>query len=78
VPGYSVLDFDAGYKFPNFGALKNPKLTFNISNILSHQYRNPSSNGITNATAYNGYAAKTVFYYMAQPRFASATLSVDF
>jgi iron complex outermembrane receptor protein len=83
VPGYSVLDFDAGYTFNNFGMLKRPKLTFNVSNILSHQYRNPSSNGITNATAYTNpagatYAAKTVFYYMAQPRFASLTLSVDF
>jgi len=82
VPGFTVLDFDAGYKFPNFGALKNPKLTFNVSNILSREYRNPSSNGITNATAYTTaagtYAAKTVFYYMAQPRFASLTLAVDF
>jgi iron complex outermembrane receptor protein len=83
VPGYTVLDFDAGYKFPNYGALKNPKLTFNVSNILSREYRNPSSNGTTNASAYTNaagatYAGKTVFYYLAQPRFASLTLSVEF
>jgi iron complex outermembrane recepter protein len=83
VPGYSVLDFDAGYTFANFGIVKRPKLTFNVSNILNRQYRNPTSNGVTNAQAYaapNGQtvSAKTVFYYLGSPRFASLTLSVDF
>jgi iron complex outermembrane recepter protein len=83
VPGYSVLDFDAGYTFANFGIVKRPKLTFNVSNILNRQFRNPTSNGTTNAQAYvapngNTVAAKTVFYYLGSPRFASLTLSVDF
>lgn len=83
VPGYTVLDFDAGYTLPNFGIVKRPKLTFNISNILNRQYRTPTSNGGTNAQAYtnaagNTYGAKTVYYYLGAPRFASLTLSVDF
>jgi iron complex outermembrane receptor protein len=83
VPGYTILDFDAGYTFANYGLLKRPKLTFNLSNILSRQYRNPTSQGTTNAVGYTNAAgvvapAKTVFYYMGAPRFASLTLSVDY
>lgn len=83
VPGYTVLDFDAGYTFPNYGLMKRPKLTFNLSNILSRQYRNPTSQGTTNAVAYTNAAgtvapAKTPFYYFGAPRFASLTLSMDF
>jgi iron complex outermembrane receptor protein len=78
VPGYTVMDFDAGYTFANFGLVKRPKLTFNISNLLNRQYRNPTSNGGTNAVAYGLAPAKTVFYYLGAPRFASLTMSVDF
>jgi iron complex outermembrane receptor protein len=83
VPGYTILDFDAGYTLPNLGLVQRPKLTFNASNLMSRQVRNPSSQGTTNALAYkNGtivYApAKTVFYYLTAPRFVSLTLSADF
>ena len=83
VPGYTLMDFDAGYTFANFGVLKRPKLTFNLSNILNRQYRNPSGQQ-TNAVAYTDpvlkgtAAAKTVFYYMGAPKFASLTLSIDY
>jgi iron complex outermembrane receptor protein len=66
------------------GYVKNPKLTFNVSNLTSKQYRNPSSQSVTNATAYGTsgtpsfVSAKNVFYYLGAPRFISATLSVDF
>jgi iron complex outermembrane recepter protein len=78
VPGYTVFGIDGGYTFANFGVLKRPKLSFNVSNITSKQYRNPSSQSVTNATAYPGAAARTVFYYLGAPRFASVTLSVDY
>lgn len=84
VPGYTVFGFDGGYKFAdwNSGLIKNPRLTFNVSNLTSKQYFNPSSQSVTNAKAYgtgaNAIAAKTVFYYVGAPRFATATLSVDF
>ncbi|NYE63689.1 iron complex outermembrane receptor protein [Duganella sp. 1224] len=78
-PGYTVFDLDGGYTFPNFGGLKRPKLTFNVSNLTSKQFRNPSSTTVINAQSYQGVAASSVArYYMAAPRFASATLSVDF
>ena len=78
VPGYTLVDLDAGYQFPSYGAFKNPKLTFNISNIFDRQYRNPSSQSVTNATAFPGVTAKSVFYYLGAPRFASLTMRVDF
>jgi iron complex outermembrane receptor protein len=83
VPGYTVMDFDAGYTFENFGMVKRPKLTFNLSNLLNREFRNPTSNGVTNAATYtnaagNTVSGKSVFYYLGAPRFASVTLSVDF
>lgn len=78
VPGYTLFGFDGGYTFENIGMVKRPKLTFNISNLMNKQYRNPSSQSVTNALAYGSYTAKTVFYYVGAPRFFSATLSVDF
>jgi len=78
VPGYTLFGFDGGYTFENFGAIKRPKLTVNVSNITSKEYYNPSSQSVLNAVAYNGVAAKSVYYYVGAPRFVSATLSVDF
>jgi len=76
-PGYTVMGIDAGYTFANYGLLKRPKLTFNVSNITSKQYRNPSSQNILNTTALPGAPAGTLRYYLGAPRFASVTLSVD-
>jgi iron complex outermembrane receptor protein len=82
VPGYTVFGIDGGFKFANWGYAKNPKITFNASNIFSKEYYNPSSQSVTNAKAYGTGAslvtAKTVYYYAGAPRFVSATLSVDF
>jgi iron complex outermembrane receptor protein len=82
VPGYTTLNLDAGYQFPSFGAFKNPKLTLNVTNLLSHQYRDPSGQ-ITNENAVvtpNGTVAKggTVFYYLGAPRLISMNLRMDF
>jgi iron complex outermembrane receptor protein len=49
-----------------------------VSNLLDRQFRNPSSQSVTNATAFPGVTAKNVFYYLGAPRFVSATLRVDF
>ena len=84
VPGYTTFGFDGGYTFQDWGYVKHPKLSFNVSNLTSKQYRNPSSQSVTNATAYGTtgtpsfVGAKNVFYYLGAPRFVSATLSVDF
>lgn len=84
VPGYTTFGLDGGYTFQDWGYLKRPKLTFNVSNITSKEYRNPSSQSVTNALAYgtvgqaNYIKPSTVYYYLGAPRFISATLSVDF
>ena len=78
VPGYTLFGFDGGWKFGDWGNMKNAKLTFNVSNLTSKQYYNPSSQSVINARAYGTTTAKTVFYYVGAPRFTSATLSMDF
>jgi iron complex outermembrane receptor protein len=83
VPGYTSGDLDAGYKFGDFGFVKSPQLSLNISNIGNVKYRSASSI-ITNAAAtkLNGsgasYAANTEFYYLGAPRLTSLTLSANF
>jgi iron complex outermembrane receptor protein len=77
-PGYTTYGFDAGYTFANWGWIKRPKLTINVANITDKEYRNPSSTTVTNTTALPGISAGTLRYYLGAPRFASATLSMDF
>ncbi|MDQ2819820.1 MAG: TonB-dependent receptor [Pseudomonadota bacterium] len=78
VPGYTTFGIDGGYTFADMGWAKRPKLTFNVSNLTSKEYRNPSSQSVLNAKAYGDVTAKGVFYYVGAPRFVSATFSIDF
>lgn len=78
-PGYTTFGIDGGYTFANFGYIKRPKLTFNLSNITDKQYRNPSSTTVKNTQAIPGVttAVDTQRYYLGAPRFVSVTLSID-
>jgi iron complex outermembrane receptor protein len=67
-----------GYQFPNTSWITKPTIRLNISNLTNQKYRNPSSFNVTNAKAYGTAGARTVFYYMGSPRFASVTLSGNF
>ena len=64
-----MFGVDGGYTFANFGMFKRPKLTVNVSNITSKQYRNPSSQSVTHA----GYPVAGIsstgrtFYYLGAP-----------
>ncbi len=78
VPAYTTVDLDTGYMFPATSMLKRTKLTFNISNLLNKQYRNPSSQTAGTALSYGGAKSSTVLYYLGAPRSASMTLSMDF
>ena len=78
VPNYMISGLDFGYQLPTMGFFKKPTLRGSISNLFNTQYRNPSSQSVTNAVAYPGVSAKTVFYYMGAPRAASLTLQADF
>ncbi|MBW3511270.1 TonB-dependent receptor [Janthinobacterium sp. NKUCC06_STL] len=78
-PGYTTFGIDGGYTFANFGYIKRPKLTFNLSNITDKQYRNPSSTTVKNTQPIAGVttAVDTQRYYLGAPRFVSVTLSID-
>ncbi len=78
-PGYTTFGIDGGYTFANFGYIKRPKLTFNLSNITDKQYRNPSSTTVKNTQAIPGVTTSvdTQRYYLGAPRFVSVTLSID-
>ncbi|WP_035824959.1 TonB-dependent receptor [Janthinobacterium sp. RA13] len=78
-PGYTTFGIDGGYTFANFGYLKRPKLTFNLSNITDKQYRNPSSSSARFTKAIPGITLTpdTQRYYLGAPRFVSVTLSID-
>lgn len=77
-PGYNLTDFDAGYLFPSTSVFKNPTLRMNISNLFDTQYRNPSSQSVTNSTTINGYTGSNVYYYLGAPRLISFSLQADF
>lgn len=76
-PGYTTFGFDAGYTFADMGIFKRPKLQVNVSNITDKQYRNPSSQSVTNTTQFPGVNPGTLRYYLGAPRFVSATFSFD-
>lgn len=84
VPSYMTADFDAGYKFGDFGFVKNSLLRLNVSNLGNTKYRNPSSGTIVNgkdilsSTGQVLVRGNSVFYYLGAPRFFSVTLSADF
>ncbi|EHH67522.1 TonB-dependent receptor [Gluconobacter morbifer] len=83
VPSYLTMDIHAGYRFKNFGFLKNPVLQLNLQNITNNHYL-----GFVNGTASNGKATTGVFgskiaagsttYYVASPFFVGGSASVDF
>lgn len=79
-PAYNLFDLDGGYLFrTSEGSMfKNPKISFNISNLFSAQYRNPSAQTFLNAQPYGAFGASRVTYYLGAPRAASATFQVDF
>lgn len=78
-PGYTTYSLDGGYTFANYGPLKRPKFTWNISNLNNKQYRNPSSTTVVNSLPYQGVPASgATRYYLGAPRMISGTLSVDF
>lgn len=71
-PAYFVGDLDAGYKFDDFGLLRNPQLRMNISNIGDAKYRSPTSGSVNTALT------STVYYYLGAPRLFTMSLSADF
>ena len=77
VPAYTLVDFDAGYRFGDVGIARNAVVRFNVSNATDQQYRNPTGS-TTNAVTVGGQSASSPFYYLGAPRFTSVSLSADF
>jgi iron complex outermembrane receptor protein len=79
VPGYTLFDFNAGYRFASVAFLRNPTVRFSVSNLFDKRYLalNAGSGSlfVTNTT---GTGASTVFFYAGAPRFSSVALSAEF
>jgi iron complex outermembrane recepter protein len=81
---YTIVNFDAGYRFPSAWFLKNPTIRLNITNLFNEHYllANSGSGSNISATAnsaystYSGYAVPS--YYVGAPRFSSLTFSTEF
>jgi iron complex outermembrane receptor protein len=79
VGGYTTVDLNAGYRFGDFGFVRNVLMRANWSNIFNKRYLalNAGSGSLftTNAT---GTGAQAPVYYMGAPRFASMSVSAEF
>jgi iron complex outermembrane receptor protein len=81
IDGYTIFDFDAGYKFQSFSFMKTPTVRLNISNLFNANYLNANSGSGSNITATTDTSYKgsgTPSYYVGAPRFASMTFVSEF
>lgn len=72
---YTVVDFNAGYRFESGTFFKNPTLRLNISNLFDEKYLLANSGSGSNVTI---AASNNPTYYVGAPRFSSLTFSTDF
>lgn len=79
VPGYTTVDLNAGYRFGDFGFVRNVTVRANLSNVFDKSYLalNAGSGSLftTNAT---GTGAQAPQYYQGAPRFSSISISAEF
>ena len=79
---YTLFNGSIGYRFEDYGLLKNPSIQFNVYNIFNTKYQRVSSSSgsgfTTNAVALPGIAASAPSYYIGAPTFVSVTLRAGF
>ena len=79
---YTLFNGAVGYRFEDYGLLKNPSIQFNVYNIFNTKYQRVSSASgsgfTTNAVALPGIAASAPSYYIGAPTFVSVTLRAGF
>jgi iron complex outermembrane receptor protein len=79
---YTLFNGAIGYRFEDYGLLKNPSIQLNVYNIFNTKYQRISSNsgsGFTpNAVALPGLSAVAPSYYIGAPTFVSLTLRAGF
>lgn len=79
IKGYTLVNFDAGYRFPTIGWFKNPAIRLNVYNLLNQKYLNlnaGSGSGFT--TRAQGEGGRSPSYYVGAPISFSVMLSSDF
>jgi len=84
LPSYTNLNFDAGYRFSNWGSLREPTLRLNVTNLTDAKYLLANSGSgtslsLSSSSTYstvNGYGVPS--YYVGAPRFVSVSFSGKF
>ncbi len=79
VGGFTLVNFDAGYRLPSTALFRNPWLRFNVYNLLDTDYlylNAGSGSSFTNRALGDGGSAPS--YYIGAPRTFSVMLASDF
>lgn len=81
IKGYTLVSFDAGYRFPSTGWFRDPSIRFNVYNLLDDEYLNLNAGSgstftISNVGKEPGHSSPS--YYIGAPRSFSVMLSTDF
>jgi len=79
VGGYTTLNLNAGYKFPDMGVAKEPYVKLNFLNILDRQaFTNASSISLLAPGSGSPLFASSPFYSLLQPRAFVVTVGAKF
>jgi iron complex outermembrane receptor protein len=79
IGGFTLVNFDAGYRLPSTALFRDPILRFNVYNLLNTDYlylNAGSGSGFTNRALGAGGSAPS--YYVGAPRAFSVMLGSDF
>ncbi|MDD5755607.1 MAG: TonB-dependent receptor, partial [Methylococcales bacterium] len=77
--GYTLVSFDAGYRFPSTEWFKNPSVKLNVYNLLNQNYLNlSSSSGSAFTNRAVGVGGSAPYYFVGAPTSVSVMLSTDF
>ncbi|MDD2864100.1 MAG: TonB-dependent receptor [Methylococcales bacterium] len=77
--GYTLVSFDAGYRFASTEWFKNPSVKLNVYNLLDEEYLNLNAGSgslLTNRA--QGVGGRSPAYYVGAPTSVSVMLSTDF
>lgn len=82
VPGFTTFNFNAGYRFGNWGWLNKPYIKLNISNLANRRaftyVSSPALLASSAAARYPDLYANTVYYGLLEPRTYMVTIGTSF
>ncbi|MDD5215080.1 MAG: TonB-dependent receptor, partial [Methylococcales bacterium] len=77
--GYTLVSFDAGYRFASTEWFKNPSVKLNVYNLLDEKYVNLNAgSGSLFTNRAQGAGSRSPAYYVGAPTSVSIMLSTDF